>query len=238
MARAKSRKAASDSRLLMMALGLLVGFVVAFVLVLARLPVNGIFSQAHTAPSQNAAVAEMDFDYYSVLQAQQAQRKPLPQVVAVEPPVIFMEAPADIPLQGRVQAQVPVQPQIQAPAVAQQQKVRVPQAVQAPSAPVVADASRQASAPAAFREVPASSSGQDFYYVEAGNYREDRDAVQVQAALRNVGIEAFIVVRQNNNGQFGHRVRIGPFFEQSRLDTTRRQLREKGISPRLIRVKG
>ena len=214
MARRKTKTAVSDNRLFVLALGLLVGFVMAFVLLLSRLPVDGIISQYTEGTSGESEVANMNFDYYSVLPEQKAARKPTPPVITAEPPIVFMEPPTRIEPQRRSIAV----PQIVEPAAVQ------PRPQTRPQAPV--------------REILASESGQDSYYVEAGNYRENADALQVQSSLRNLGLDSFIVVRQDGSGGFGHRVRIGPFFEQTRLDATRNRLRDSGITPRLIRVKG
>jgi len=224
MASSKSKSAASENRLFVLALGLLVGFVIAFVLLLSRLPVDGIIGQNVGALARDSEVANMNFDYYSVLPEQEAARKPAPPVVAVEPPLIFMEPPKRIEPQIVVAAPPVEQPPVQPPPPVSRRVLPAAQPVARP-APVV-------------REVMASQSGQDSYYVEAGNYRENADALRAQTSLRSIGLEAFIVVRQDNGGSFGHRVRIGPFFEQSRLDAARERLRASGIKPRLIRVKG
>lgn len=230
MSKTRSTPAASESRLFVLALGLLVGFVIAFVLLLSRLPVDGIISQHSDERHRDAEVADMDFDYYSVLQEQKAARKPERQLVAVEPPVVFIEPPTQILPQGDG---VVTRPTIK----------RLPtQSQSAPSvatpAPTRSVARPQADQPVPIQEIPASRSGQDSYYMEAGNYRENDEAQRAQDFLRSLGLESFIVVRQDNNGGFGHRVRIGPFFEQSRLNDTRTRLRDSGVKARLIRVKG
>lgn len=224
MARRKTKTAVSDNRLFVLALGLLVGFVMAFVLLLSRLPVDGIISQYTEGTSGESEVANMNFDYYSVLPEQKAARKPTPPVITAEPPIVFMEPPTRIEPQRR---------SIAVPQIVQQARP-VPQNVE----PAAVQPRPQTRPQAPVREILASESGQDSYYVEAGNYRENADALQVQSSLRNLGLDSFIVVRQDGSGGFGHRVRIGPFFEQTRLDATRNRLRDSGITPRLIRVKG
>ena len=230
MAKTRSKKpAVSESRLFVLALGLLVGFVIAFVLLLSRLPVDGIISQQSDDSNREAEMAEISFDYYSVLQQQQAARKPdiVRQEVAVEPPVVFTEPPAQILPQREVSPvpQVTERPRIQTQPVER-------------AAPEVAAGAPLTTQPVPIREVPASRAGQDSYYIEAGNYRDNEDALQAQSILQGLGLDAFIVVRQNNSGEFGHRVRIGPIVEQSRLDATRSTLRNNGVTPKIIRVKG
>ncbi len=228
MAKTNPKPAATQSRLFVLALGLLVGFVTAFVFVLSRLPVDGIIGQHGIAGERSADVADMNFDYYSVLQEQEAERRPASRAVAVEPPVIFLEPPSNVQrIQQPAVAQVAVAPQIQQRVAPSQPPVAAPPTAQPQPAPLPQ-----------VREILASETGQDAYYVEAGNYRVNEDALQLQSSLRSLGLDAFIVVRQDKNGSFGHRVRIGPFFEQARLDATRNRLRASGIKPRLIRVKG
>ncbi|MFK7859988.1 MAG: SPOR domain-containing protein [Granulosicoccus sp.] len=230
MARSKPKSTVSESRLFVLALGLLVGFAMAFVLLLSRLPVDGIISQHANGSLRESEMTSMDFDYYSVLPEQHAARKPAPPATAVEPPVIFMEPPSRIePPAIRAEPALPVVPMPQI--------VKLPPGTQrVQPAPSVQQADARPQAPVG--EMLASVSGQDSYYVEAGNYRQNADALQIQSLLRSRGLDAFIVVREENGGGFGHRVRIGPFFEQSRLDATRERLRASGIRPKLIRVKG
>jgi cell division protein FtsN len=211
---------ASQSKLFVLALGLLVGFVIAFVLLLSRLPTDGIVSQQEAG----VGMPEIRFDYHAVLQEQQAARKPEQQVELADSPLVFSDSASK-----------------RAPEPASSSAAVDPKSLRSDGKvepPVQVSAQRQAVQPLELREIPASRSGQDSYYVEAGNYRENNDALQAQDKLRRLGLDTFIVVRQDNSGGFGHRVRIGPFFEQSHLDATRETLRASGIKPRLIRVKG
>jgi len=249
MARRKSKTAVSQSRLFVLALGLLVGFVTAFVLILSRLPMDVSLSHLAGEGSQESQLADMSFEYYSVLPEQQAAHKPLAQSVAVEPPVVFMEPPTRVEPSTRIEPRRPAvaMPQIVKRSIVQPEIASASENASAPApapAPALAPAPvpevrTQAGAPAPepIKEILASESGQDTYYVEAGNYREELEAQSVRSSLRSLGLDAFVVVRQNNAGGVGHRVRIGPFFEQSRLDDTRNKLRASGIKSRLIRVK-
>jgi len=242
MASSKSQPVVSESRLFILALGLLVGFAMAFVLLLSRLPVDGIISQSANGAGRESEVASMDFDYYSVLPEQRAARKAQPPATAVEPPIIVMEPPSpsrieppEIREQPPVTAVTPMPQIVRMPAESQTVKPAPPVPQRVEPEPIVQPEARPQ---ARVREMLASESGQDSYYIEAGNYAEQEDAAQIQSLLRSRGLDAFIVVREDNGGGFGHRVRIGPFFDQSRLDATRERLRAAGIRPKLIRVKG
>lgn len=262
MARYESRPVASESRLFVLALGLLVGFVIAFVLLLSRLPVDNVISQYNKDATRGAEVEQMNFDYYSVLEAQKAARKAAPQPVAiVEQPIVIIEPPKQsVPQASRPAAPtikplpVPVprveppvvRPRVEQPAIQPRvQQPRIQQPLVQPELPFIQAKPRVQPEPdnvpvrdVLVREMMASDTGQDSYYVEAGSFQDNNDALRAQSTLRSLGLEAFIVVRQDERGNFGHRVRIGPFLEQSRLDATRSRLRDSGITPKLIRVKG
>lgn len=258
MAKQKPRPSASESRLFVLALGLLVGFVIAFVLVLSRMPVDGIISEYNSGTVKEAEVAAMNFDYPAVLEEQRAARRSA--AVAVQPPVIFMEPPRDVLPNSQRSQTVPnvvdqVRPQVQeqrqavvepapapAPAVAPlpkiEQPVELPRIERAPEQSIARPEVQPRVAPKPqVREMLASESAEDTYFIETGNFPNNERALREQSSLRSIGLDAFIVVRQDNSGLFGHRVRIGPFLEQSRLDATRNALRSSGIKPKLIRVK-
>ena len=58
------------------------------------------------------------------------------------------------------------------------------------------------------------------------------------AALLLLGLEALVLARQESNGTVGHRVRIGPFYDQARINTAKERLKRNGINYKLIRVTG
>jgi len=89
-----------------------------------------------------------------------------------------------------------------------------------------------------YAEIPASSIGQESFYLQAGNYQSAGDAERMRAAVLMLGFEAFIVKRQDANGAMGHRVRIGPFFDQSRLTEAKKRLRRGNVDYDIIRVTG
>lgn len=109
--------------------------------------------------------------------------------------------------------------------------------------PVVADSAPEATpAPdaevAVAENVPASRLGQESYYLQAGNFGLPDDAERARAAVLMLGLDAFIVVRRESTGAIGHRVRIGPFFDLSRLKDARQRLRDGSIPYDVIRVTG
>jgi len=89
-----------------------------------------------------------------------------------------------------------------------------------------------------YAEIPASNLGQESYYLQAGNFRRSSEAEQTRAAVLLLGLEAFIVVRRDSDGETGHRVRIGPFFDQAKVSSAKERLQRGGINYKLIRVTG
>ena len=235
MEESSSRPPATQSSLIILALGLLVGFVIAFVFVLSRLPVDSIISQYNSGEVQEAEISPMNFEYYSVLQE-------TPQNTSVRPPADLVEPPAST----AVTITEPPLPEIKMPEIVQPEAIEQPKA-QAPIQPraqpdIQADPqprvrpSIQPSLPVG--EMLANRSGQDSYFLETGSYPENVQALGARDSLRQQGMDAFVVVRQDSTGAFGHRVRIGPFISQAHLDDTRRRLRLAGISHKGIKVKG
>ncbi len=236
MAKTNPVPVATQNRLFIWALGLLVGFVLAFVFVLSRVPVDNIIGQYGNVEERGVDLGDMNFDYYSVLQEQGGTQSSEQRIVAVEPPVVFIEEPpVDVRQDNSNLAEPAIAP---APRIQQISPQQVEQPPQTASSTIQTNPATQAPSQQVQEIVLASETGQDAYYVEAGNYRVNDDALKVLSSLRSLGLDAFIVVRQDNSGTFGHRVRIGPFFDQTRLDETRNRLRSSGIKPRLIRVKG
>ncbi|HYW03510.1 MAG TPA: SPOR domain-containing protein [Gammaproteobacteria bacterium] len=78
------------------------------------------------------------------------------------------------------------------------------------------------------------------YYLQAGAFRHYSDADQLKAKLALLGIEASIqkvtIDSQGEGKDTWHRVRIGPFTDLSRLNTTRARLRKHGIQALVIRL--
>ncbi|MFK8078145.1 MAG: SPOR domain-containing protein [Granulosicoccus sp.] len=192
---------ASSSRFFVLALGLLVGFVIGFVLLLSRLPMDATLSDFALSETRPESISGDNYQFYSILEDQTVRRNEtiLPSPVA---PV------RNIPPATRV----------------------VPGNVQRISARNLAAES--------YAEIPASNLGQESYYLQAGNFRRSAEAEQTRAAVLLLGLEAFIVVRRDSDGSTGHRVRIGPFFDQIKVTNAKKRLQKGGINYKLIRVTG
>ena len=89
-----------------------------------------------------------------------------------------------------------------------------------------------------YAEIPASNYGQESFFLQAGNYRDAQDAETMRAQVLLLGLDAFIVTRQDPNGNVGHRVRVGPFVDQSRMIEATQRLRQGKVRYEIIRVTG
>ena len=192
------------TRLYLLALGLLVGFVAGFVMLLANLPVDNSLSDFHAtrvnnAPNQSVA-KKNDYEFYTVL-ADQVETGPIEIVQIAEEKTIIKPA------------------------------TRVVSAA-------AQNLNTQNLAAQIYSEIPASSIGQESYYLQAGSFASAADAEKRRAAVLLLGLEAFVVERQNADGVSGHRVRIGPFFDQSRLTEAKKRLRRGRVAYDIVRVTG
>jgi len=194
---------AGNTRYFVLALGLLVGFVIGFVMLLSRLPVDSSLSDYH--PTQvfgNDIRENADYDFYTVLPEQMDGNLPVvTEVTGTSQPVVIKPATRVVP--GNMQ-----------------------------------NTQRRNLAAETYAEIPASSIGQESYYLQAGSYLDAADAERMRAAVLILGFDAFIVKRQDAAGVIGHRVRIGPFFDQSRLTDAKKRLRRGNVAYDIIRVTG
>ncbi len=193
----------NNTRLFVLALGLLVGFVIGFVMLLSRIPVDTSLADYHAtevAPVQQGA---SDFEFYTVLEDKEVA-----------------EASTAAVVRDVTNSQPVIKPATRVvPANAQ-------------------NLNRSRLATESYAEIPASSLGQESYYLQAGNFIEQPAAERARAAVLLLGLEAFIVTRQDSNGQLGHRVRIGPFFDPELLTNAKKRLRRANMPYDIIRVTG
>lgn len=192
-----------NTRYFVLALGLLVGFVIGFVMVLSRLPVDSSLSDYHpTEVFGGDGLRKDNYEFYTVLADQIDGNLPVVQdVTAARAAPVVKPATRIVP--GNMQ-----------------------------------NTQRRNLAAESYAEIPASSIGQESYYLQAGSYTAATDAERMRAAVLMLGFEAFIVERQDATGTVGHRVRIGPFFDQSRLTEAKKRLRRGNVSYDIIRVTG
>jgi len=193
---------AGNSRYFILALGLLVGFVIGFVMLLSRLPVDSSLSDYQ--PTQVLGYENQrnqNYDFYTVLPDQAGGNLPVQEVAPSQQATVIKPATRVVP--GSVQ-----------------------------------NTQVRNLAAESYAEIPASSIGQESYYLQAGSYHSAPDAERMRAAVLMLGFEAFIVKRQDASGAVGHRVRIGPFFDQNQLTEAKKRLRRGNVPYDIIRVTG
>jgi cell division protein FtsN len=75
------------------------------------------------------------------------------------------------------------------------------------------------------------------YILQMGSFRKHQDADRLKARLALIGIEAEIQKVSINNRETYHRVRSGPYANQSQLNAARKLARENGITSLVIKLK-
>jgi len=200
-----------NTRVFVLALGVLVGFVIGFVILLANLPVDTTLSDVEIARANSPAVEKsQEYEFYTVL----ADSVDRPAVVTTRPD-------SNTAANGTNAAAAPI--------IAPATRV-VPGTAQ--------NLNRRNLASEVYAEIPASNYGQESYFLQAGNYRDAGQAETMRAQVLLLGLEAFIVTRQEANGGVGHRVRVGPFVDQSRMIEAKKRLRKGNVPYDIIRVTG
>lgn len=202
---AKEVNQPANTGFFVLALGLLIGFVIGFVMLLSRLPVDSDVREFRASQVEAPLDVAASFDFFDVLPGQRVARE------NVAPPIV-----------AAIQQDAPVivKPINQS---ALQSDVRL----------VATDAQQ-----ARVEATPVSTLGQESYYLQAGNFRAPDDAERARAAVLLLGLDAFIVTRQDNSGAIGHRVRVGPFFDASRLTDAKKRLRAGNVPYDIIKVTG
>jgi cell division septation protein DedD len=76
------------------------------------------------------------------------------------------------------------------------------------------------------------------YLLQAGSFRNRKQADQLRAKLALLGMETSIQTVSINSKQSWHRVRVGPFNNLRDLNQARSRLKKNGIDAILIRLKG
>jgi cell division protein FtsN len=76
------------------------------------------------------------------------------------------------------------------------------------------------------------------YLLQAGSFRNRKQADQLRAKLGLLGMETRIQTVSVNSKQSWHRVRVGPFNNLRDLNQARSLLKKNGVDAILIRLKG
>jgi cell division protein FtsN len=76
------------------------------------------------------------------------------------------------------------------------------------------------------------------YLLQAGSFRNRKQADQLRARLALLGLETSVQAVTVDNAQTWHRVRVGPFSNLQELNNARTLLKKNGVDAILIRLKG
>lgn len=93
---------------------------------------------------------------------------------------------------------------------------------------VRAESGAAAPAPGAQQGSAPEAAQREHYLIQAGAFRDLRDADAVKARIALAGLQARIETA-NVNGITVHRVRLGPYASASELERAKRQLAENGV---------
>jgi len=75
------------------------------------------------------------------------------------------------------------------------------------------------------------------YLLQAGSFRNRKQAEQLRAKLALLGLETSVQTVSVDNRQTWHRVRVGPFSNLQELNRARALLQKNGVDAILIRLK-
>ncbi len=92
----------------------------------------------------------------------------------------------------------------------------------------ISDREFQRNSPAADKEV---------YFLQVAAFPDPADADNLKARLALSGIESKIQTAELPDGKIWHRVRLGPFSEQSELNASREALKRLKLEANLIKVR-
>jgi len=76
------------------------------------------------------------------------------------------------------------------------------------------------------------------YFLQAGNFSSNGEAQTMRVQVLKLGLQAFVIEREEPGGRIRHRVRVGPYKELGLLTEAKKRLRRGGISYEIVRVTG
>jgi len=197
----KKEAESTTTKFIVLCLGLLIGFVVGFVLLLSSLPVdNGLADYDAYESNVDTASSAGRFDFYKLLPNKVIRPDPVPVAVG--------EA-------------------------AQPESIQPATRVVPANAQIVDPKYREVQAKFRDNQTPAQR-----YFLQAGKFQQHEQAQSMRAQVLLLGLEAFIVTRQEADGSTAHRVRVGPYFDQNILTEAKKRLNRGGINYEIVRVTG
>lgn len=192
----------SNPKFIVLCLGLLIGFVAGFVLLLAQIPVNPGLVDYNSAGAKTTENPTPSYEFYKLLPGAVQQADAGADVGAIITATPAPQRPVFQPATRVVPANAQI---VQAPAVT---------------------------------EVPATFNAQQSWFLQAGKFQQHEQAQTMRAQVLMLGLEAFIITREDADGSTAHRVRVGPYYDQNLLTEAKKRLRRGRISYEIVRVTG
>jgi len=84
---------------------------------------------------------------------------------------------------------------------------------------------------------PGTTGDKEIYFLQVAAFPKPADADNLKARLALSGIESKIQTAELPDGSIWHRVRVGPFSDQSELNESRQALRGLELEANLIKVR-
>ena len=207
-------------KFLVMLLGLLIGFVIGFVVLLSRLPVDDSLANFQARDSFRLPLAraeEEKYKFYEVLPSQiekPSARVDFKDVQQAQPQIRVVERQQGVPPVPAVNSRVITPATRAVPANAQNLSGNV------------------------YTEVPASFKQEQSFFLQAGNFNDEQAAHAMRAQVLLLGLQAFVVQREEPGGGIRHRVRVGPYQALDLLTEAKKRLKRGGIRYEIVRVTG
>ncbi len=201
-------------KFLVMLLGLLIGFVIGFVVLLSRLPVDDSLANFQARDTFRLPVAKTEqeqYRFYEVLPSQIERPSARVELSDTQPEIRVVERNQNLP--------------------AVNSRVITPATRAVP-------ANAQVLGGNVYTEVPASFKNEQSFYLQAGNFNDAQAAQAMRAQVLLLGLQAFVVQREEPGGGIRHRVRVGPYQALDLLTEAKKRLKRGGIRYEIVRVTG
>ena len=229
---------------MLLTIGVIVGFVLGFVLFLSRMPEEHYtLVETERAVETYEATEASQFGFYDNLPG---VKDAVPNVQADQMPAFdrkdtsgrygagLNERPTAVQISDEFNHVGDVQPVevagvVSAPAISAGNAARVTQ----PAVVTQTGQSREIQEPTIVKKVP--NAPKTFYYLQAGAFSQQGDASRMQNNLRSSGMDAFIH-KVRKDGKLLHRVRIGPFYNSENLRKAQQRLSQGGMGYLVIKV--
>ena len=237
----KFQRGASQGWMLL-TIGVIVGFVLAFVLFLSRMPAqNYTLVETERAVETYETADPSQFGFYDNLPG---VKDAVPNVEADQMPAFsrstnsggygagLNERPTAVQIADEFNNVEVVQP-IEVASAASATSISSGTAALVQQPTVTQAASREVQEPTIVKKVP--NAPKTFYYLQAGAFSSQSDANRMQNNLRSAGMDAFIH-KVRKDGKLLHRVRIGPFYNSDNLRQAQQRLSQGGMGYLVIKV--